>query len=257
MVVAGLFAFSCRSAKNSTKGPPAELVVAAAADLRYAMEELSGMFQAEHSGAVVRVNYGSSGILATQIENGAPFDIFFSADLTYPRRIVAKDMAVPNSEFLYAVGRIVVWVPSDSLIDVGELGMDALREQSIRHIAIANPAHAPYGKAAVSAMRSLGVYEAVEQKLAYGENVSQTLQYIQTGTAEIGIVALSLAMAPSVRETGRYWEIPIETYPTMEQGGVILKSTRSPELANEFRSFLLSEPAREVLRRYGFYLPAN
>jgi len=135
--------------------------------------------------------------------------------------------------------------------------MESLRAPSVRYVAIANPDHAPYGKAAVSAMQSLGVYESVKEKLTYGENVAETLQYIQTGTADIGIVALSLALAPPTVKTGRYWEIPISSYPKMEQGGVILKSTQHLGLAQDFRSFMLSAQAREVLKRYGFYLPSH
>ena len=241
----------------SSNTADSDFVIAAAADLRYAIDDLVLEFREQHPEAKIVVSYGSSGQFATQIEHGAPFDVFCSADLAYPRGLIAKGLALPDSEFLYAVGRIVIWVPSYSSIPVGRLGMESLRAPSVRYVAIANPDHAPYGKAAVSAMQSLGVYESVKEKLTYGENVAETLQYIQTGTADIGIVALSLALTPPIVKTGRYWEIPISSYPKMEQGGVILKSTQHLGLAQDFRSFMLSAQAREVLKRYGFYLPSH
>lgn len=218
------------------------------------MDELTQTFQQRHPEITVRVSYGSSGQFFEQIRHGAPIDIYCSADVEYPRRLGTAGLTVPGSEFLYAIGRIVIWVRSDSKIDL-QRGIDALRENSIRHIAIANPGHAPYGKSAVAAMKAFGIHESVESKLVFGENVQQALQFVQTGSAEIGIVALSLALAPSLRDSGRYWEIPADRYPRMEQGGVIIKSSQEPVTANEFRSFVLGADGRAVLKRYGFFLP--
>ena len=234
-----------------------EFTVAAASDLRFAMDELAPQFQKQHPEIALKLSYGSSGRFFYQIENGSPYDVFCSADLAYPWDLAAKGLTVPGSEFVYGVGRIVVWVPSDSPIPVEQRGLASLLDPSIHYIAVANPAHAPYGKAAVAALRSAGMYEGIKDKLAFGENVSATLQYVQTGSAEIGIVALSLALAPPIRETGRYWEIPVESYPRVEQGGVIIKSTKQPAVAQQFRSFMLTEESRAVLRRYGFSLPAG
>jgi molybdate transport system substrate-binding protein len=151
---------------------------------------------------------------------------------------------------VYAVGRIVVWVPKSSPLDPAT----ALRAASVRHVAIANPQHAPYGRAAEAALRSLGVYNGVAGKLVLGENVAQTLQFVQSGAADVGIVALSLALAPPLRGQGRYWEVPVAAYPQIDQGGVILKDSPA---AREFRSFLLDELGRRILKKYGFFLPAN
>jgi len=225
-----------------------DFLIAAAADLRFAMDEMAAQFQAAHPEATVKTSYGSSGQFTSQIENGAPYDVFCSADASYPRKLAEEGLALPGSEFIYAIGRIVVWVPASSPIQL--TGPEALRDPSIRHIAIANPEHAPYGKAAEAALRSLGLYAEVKDRLVYGENVTQALQYVETGAAEIGIVPHSLVKG------GRSWEVPPDSYPKMEQGGIILKSSRNAALAQQFRMFLLSEQGRSILLRYGFYLPA-
>jgi molybdate transport system substrate-binding protein len=224
-----------------------DFLIAAAADLRFAMDEIAAQFQKAHPEVAVKTSYGSSGQFTQQIENGAPFDVFCSADAGYPRKLVAEDLALPGSEFVYALGSIVVWVPASSPIQL--TGAQTLRDPSVRHIAIANPEFAPYGRAAEAALRSLGFYDEVKDKLVYGENVSQALQYVETGAADIGIVSQSLAKG------GRSWVVPPGDYPKMEQSGIILKSSKHAALAQEFRAFLLGEQARSILKRYGFYLP--
>jgi len=161
-------------------------------------------------------------------------------------------MILPGSEFSYADGRIVLWTGNATGVDVERLRMDALRQPSVRHIAIANPAHAPYGRAAEAALHSLGIYDAVKDKLVMGENISQTFQMAQSGAAEVGIVALSLAIAPSAAGQGHYWEVPRDAYPRIRQGGAILKWTKNPEAAQAFRAFLLGPEGRAILKRYGF-----
>jgi molybdate transport system substrate-binding protein len=187
-----------------------------------------------------------------QLTNHAPFDLFLSADVQYPRKLSEQGLILPGSEFTYADGRIVLWASTASGVDVERLGMDALRQPAVRHIAIANPAHAPYGRAAEAALRSLGVYDAVKDKLVMGENISQTFQMAESGAAEVGIVALSLAMAPAASGQGRYWEVPRDAYPRIQQGGAILKWTRNPAAAQAFRAFLLAPEGRAILKRYGF-----
>ncbi len=221
------------------------------------MDEIAQRFQRQHPEVTVKVTYGSSGHFYEQALNGAPFDVLCSADLAYPRQLAERGFGMSGSQFQYAVGRIVIWVPAESPIDVAKNGMRSLLDPSIRHIAIANPGHAPYGKAAVAAMRSLGVYDAVQSKLAYGENIAQTLQYVQMRSAEIGIVALSLALAPNVRAAGRYWEIPQDAYPRLTQGGIILKTTRHPAAAGAFRSFLLGADGQSILKSFGFSPPGT
>jgi molybdate transport system substrate-binding protein len=144
----------------------------------------------------------------------------------------------------------VVWVPAGSPLDPAT----ALRDPSLKHLAIANPQHAPYGRAAQAALRSLGLYASVQPKLVLGENIAQTLQFVESGAADAGIVAMSLALAPPVRARGRYWEIPPDAYPRMEQGGIILKDSGA---ARDFRGFLLSADGRRILRQYGFLVPGE
>jgi molybdate transport system substrate-binding protein len=244
-------ALTCRRA-----APAAGLSIAAAADLRFALDELTAAFRRAHPEIAVSVSYGSSGTFFAQLVNGAPFDLFLSADVSYPRQLAARGLTIPGSEFTYAVGRIVVWVPASSPIDVARLGMRALDAPGVTHVSIANPEHAPYGRAAEAAMRSAGVYEAVRPKLVFGENVSQALQFVQSGSAEIGIVALSLAVSPAVAGSGTFWEVPLESYPRIEQGGTILRWSANPEAARLFRSLILADTGRAVLKRYGFFVDA-
>ncbi len=233
----------------------AEIAVAAAADLKFALDELAGQFRTNHPADRIRITYGSSGNFYAQLRNQAPFDLYFSADVEYPRQLARAGFGLDTNVFQYAVGRLVVWAPSSSPINVPQLGAEALQAPSVRKIALANPKHAPYGVAAVAALKSLHLYEAVEPKLVYGDNVAQAAQFIETGAADIGIISLSLAVAPTGRPAGRYWEIPLDAYPKMEQGGLILKWTREPAVARAFRDFVLSPPGRSVLQRYGFSLP--
>jgi molybdate transport system substrate-binding protein len=228
------------------------LRIAAAADLRFALDEVVKTYSQRQPGARIEPVYGSSGMFYAQLLNHAPFDLYLSADVQYPHKLAEQGLILPGSEFTYAVGRIVVWTGKASGIDVERLGIAALREPAVHHIAIANPAHAPYGRAAEAALRSLGVYDAVKDKLVMGENISQAFQMAQSGAAEAGVVALSLAMAPGAAGQGRYWEVPSSAYPRLEQGGAILRWTQNPEAARAFRAFLLAPEGRAILKRYGF-----
>ena len=232
------------------------LDVAAAADLKFAMDEIVTAFGKARPGLTVSVSYGSSGNFLSQIVNGAPFDLFFSADIEYPRRLGEAGLATTGSEFRYAVGRIVVWVPAASSIPI-ERGLQALASPEVRRIAIANPKHAPYGRAAEAALRAAGVYEAVKDKLVFGENVAQTAQFVQSGATDAVIIALSLAIAPTLAKQGRYFEVPLDSYPRMEQGGIILNRARDVEAARAFRDFVLGPEGRAVLEGYGFFLPGE
>ena len=236
-------------------GAAAELSLAAAADLKFALDELASEFQTNRPSVNVRVTYGSSGNFYAQLQNRAPYDLFLSADIAYPRKLAEAGFAEGTNVFLYAVGRIVVWVPKQSSVDVKALGMRALLAPAVKRIAVANPQHAPYGRAAVAAMKSLGIFNEVEPKLVYGENIAQAAKFVQSGAADIGIIALSLAAAPPMREAGRYWEVPPDSYPKIEQGGMIVKGTKQVELARAFREMILGKRGGEVLKRYGFSLP--
>jgi molybdate transport system substrate-binding protein len=233
------------------------LTIAAASDLKFALDEWVREFRAKNPGTEVRVTYGSSGNFSAQLANGAPFDLFLSADVSYPRTLAEQGLVHESGVFLYAVGRLVVWVPKDSPLAVEQLGMKALLEPGAKRIAIANPQHAPYGRAAVAAMKSQGVYDAVQDRLVLGENIAQTAQFVQSGAADVGIIALALALAPAMKEQGRAWEVPLDAYPRMEQGGAILARARNVELAKRFRDGLLGADGRALLERHGFFLPGR
>jgi molybdate transport system substrate-binding protein len=228
------------------------LRIAAAADLRYALGDVVKDFRQRHAEIRIEPTYGSSGMFYAQLASRAPFDLYLSADVQYPRKLSEQGLTLPGSDFTYADGRIVLWTGNASGVDVARLGMDALRQPAVRHIAIANPAHAPYGRAAEAALRSLGIYDAVQGKLVMGENISQAFQMAQSGAAEVGIVALSLAIAPGAVGQGHYWEVPRDAYPRIQQGGATMKWTKNPEAARAFRAFLLAPEGRAILKRYGF-----
>jgi molybdate transport system substrate-binding protein len=252
VILAGFQAF----AAGEDPTPPAVLTIAAAADLRFALDDLVKDFEGQYPAAKINVTYGSSGNFFAQFQNGAPFDLFFSADIEYPRKLAERGLAA-DDVFLYAIGCIVVWVPKDSPVAVDKLGIKALLEPSIRKIAVANPEHAPYGRAAVAALKALNVYDQVASRLVYGENIAQTAQFVQSGAADVGILALSLAVAPQMRDAGRFWQVPLDAYPRMEQGGIILKSSKNLATARAFRDFVLGDHGSEVLKQYGFYLPGK
>lgn len=230
-----------------------ELTVAAAADLTFALKEISTNYE-KQTGTHVKIIFGSSGTLTTQIENGAPFDMLFSADITYPKKLEADGLSEPGSIYQYAVGRIVLWTPKDSKVDVSK-GMTCLPSREAQHIAIANPEHAPYGRAAVSAMTKAGVYDQVKGKFVLGENVAQAMQFVDSGNAEVGVVALSLALAPTVVDRGQYWEVPLDSYPRIEQGAVIVKASRNKKAAKSFLMYVRGAEGSAILKRYGFFLP--
>ena len=229
-----------------------EITVAAASDLNFVFKEIVADFE-KKTGNVVKLSLGSSGNFYAQLSNGAPFDLFFSADIGYPKKLEETGLAETGTLYMYAVGRIVIWVPKGSPIDVRWLGMKVLQHPSVKKIAIANPKHAPYGRAAVAAMEYFKVYDAVKDKLVLGENISQTAQFVQTGGADIGIIALSLAVAPAMKERGTYWEVPLEAYPRLEQGAVVLKTAKDMKAARSFWEYIKGPEGTAVFRRYGFY----
>jgi molybdate transport system substrate-binding protein len=230
------------------------LRVSAAADLQFAMPELVTEFERKNI-AALQVSYGSSGNFFTQIQNGAPFDLFFSADSEYVKKLDATGLSEPGTSGVYAIGRLVVWTRADALVDVRRDGWQALLDPRVQKIAIANPAHAPYGKAAEAALRSAGIYDQVKSKLVFGENISQTAQFVQSGNAQLGLVALSLAVSPAM-QGGHHWEVPVDAYPPIEQSAVVLRSSRNLAAARAFLDFVRSGPGREILRKYGFSFAA-
>jgi molybdate transport system substrate-binding protein len=233
------------------------IAVAAAADLKFALDDVIAEFRRGNPNVRVRVTYGSSGNFHAQLVQRAPFDLYLSADIDYPKQLIAAGAADAGELFEYSIGRIVIWVPADSPIDVQALKHEAVLHPSVRRFAIANPAHAPYGRAAEAALKDLGVYEAVKDKLVLGENIAQAAQFMETGAADAGVIALSLALAPQMKDKGRYWEIPVRHFPRMLQGGVIPGHARNPQGAAELRDFLTGGRGRDILRRYGFYMPGG
>jgi len=230
-----------------------ELTIAAASDLNFAFKDLVAEFE-KSSGHRVKLTLGSSGNFYAQIQNGAPFDLYFSADIGYPKKLEEAGLTLPGSLYRYAVGRIVLWTGNKSTFDVSR-GIDLLRQPNIKKIAIANPKHAPYGRAAVSAMEHYNVYNLVKDRLILGENISQAAQFVESGACDVGIIALSLALAPTMKTAGSYWEIPAGAHPSIEQGAVILKSSKHQEAAKQFLDYMKSEAGQEVMTRYGFTLP--
>jgi molybdate transport system substrate-binding protein len=227
-----------------------EITVAAAADLQFAMEDVAARFQKE-TGKTAKLIYGSSGNFFQQIQNGAPFDMFFSANLDYPKKLEATGLTEPGSYYQYAKGKIVIWVRNESKLDLSS-GMKVLLDPSVKKIAVANPQHAPYGQAAVAAMQNEKIYEQVKDKFVLGENISQTASFVVSGSADAGIVALSLALSPNMKDKGRYAEIPADEYPPIEQACVILGSSKNKETARQFLSFVKTIAIGDVLKSYGF-----
>jgi molybdate transport system substrate-binding protein len=227
-----------------------DLAIAAASDLQAAFPAVVAQFE-KSTGHHVEVTYGSSGNFVAQIQNGAPFDLFFSADIDYAKRLESTGLAEPGSVYEYAVGKIVLWTRKDGGIDVSR-GLAVLRDDRVRKIALANPQHAPYGRAAVAALKHDGLYDAAQSKIVLGENISQTAQFVQSGNADVGIIALSLAMAPKAKEMGIYADIPAGSYPPLAQAAVIVKASKSKTLARDFLAFMKRPETIALMQSFGF-----
>ncbi|GIK56986.1 MAG: molybdate ABC transporter substrate-binding protein [Chloroflexi bacterium] len=244
------FLVACGSSPAVTPIPAEPLLVAAASDLQFAFIEMGAAFEAE-TGQKVVFTFGSTGNLTTQIENGAPFDILAAANISFVDRLTEKGLTIPETQQLYGQGRIVLVVNRNSGLQATSL--EDLLDPAITRIAIANPEHAPYGQAAREALQSVGIWADIEEKLVLGENVSQTLQYVQTGDAPVGIVALSIADVPEVTGT----LLPAELHEPINQALAIIKSTPREETARAFVAFVNSPAGREIMKRYGFLLPGE
>lgn len=219
--------------------------VAVAANFREPLEKLSEVFRAK-SGHIALISSGSSGKLSAQITNGAPFDIFLGADAVDPERLVRSGAAVDSSQFVYALGRLVLWTakPRPGTFEV-------LSSGQFRHLAIAQPELAPYGKAAKAFLESKGLWKKLQDKLVFGESVAQTFQFVETGNAELGFVALSQVQGRG----GSYWLVPVQSYPPLNQEAVLLRKGKDSAAAREFLSFLKTEEARDLIRKLGYGVP--
>ena len=250
-------AVGCGSGSVPAKTPTREVRIAAAADLQFALEELIGEFKQRHAGIEIKVTYGASGTFFAQISNRAPFDLFLSADVEYPNKLVEQNLGVKETAFTYAIGHMVIWVPNHSPLDVGKQGMKALLDPAVKKIAMANPKHAPYGRAADMALKKLELYDKVESKLVFGDNVAQATQFVDSGAADIGIIPLSLAKAPVMRDKGRFVEVPLDAYTPLQQGGVVLPWAQDRAAAESFRDFMMGAEGKTLLRRFGFGIPGD
>jgi molybdate transport system substrate-binding protein len=227
--------------------------VAAASDLKFAFDELKPLFERVHADHKLELIMGSSGKFMQQIENGAPFDIFFSADVEFPRRLVASGKGI-EPVTTYAFGRIVLW---SAKVDASRLTLEDLGRPDFRKIAIAAPDHAPYGARAKEALQASGMWPAVEPKLVYGENISHTAQLVDKQAAEVGIIALSLALNESLRKAGPYALIPQTLHSPLEQAYVVTAHGKNNAAAHAFAAFMRTPQARAVMARYGFLLPGE
>lgn len=252
LCIMALLMTSCQvlpqSVMFATNPSAEEITVAAAADLQFAFADIAKLYQ-DKTGRKVSLVFGSTGQLVQQIENGAPFDLVAAANMSYVNQLVDKKLAIRDSAALYARGRIVLAVNKKS--GVAAVKLEDLLSDTIKHISIANPEHAPYGLAAKQALQSLGLWEQVQPKLVYGENVRQALQFLQTGDVEVGIISLSVANVPEIT-----WTLIDESLHTpLDQALAISTVSKNPELAEDFIAFINGEYGRPIMRQYGFLLP--
>ncbi len=229
---------------------PEELTVAAAADLAFAFKEISRPFQ-DSTGCRITFSFGSTGTLALQIANGAPFDIFAAASARFIEDLRAKGLILENSQRLYAQGRIVVAVSKKT--GVLSSSINDLRNPAFQKIAIANPDHAPYGLAAKQALQAANLWDALRPRIVYGENIRQALQFIQTGNADAGIVALSVASVPEITCA----LIPDSLHAPLNQALAVIRTTRHERLARQFIEYLNGPHGRPIMKKYGFLLPGE
>lgn len=249
LLILGLFLVPNSKAQSGN-----DLTVAAAADLSSALKDIGDGFE-KNTSTHLKLSFGASGALTQQIENGAPFDVFFSADMDYPRQLVRDGQADGSTLYQYAIGKLVLWVPADSPLDVAHKGMDVLLDPSVKKISIANPQHAPYGRAAVEALKHAGLYDRLADKIVIGENVSQAAQFAESGNAQAGFVALAHAIAPAMQGKGKYWEVPADYYAPLAQGVVVISRSPHKKETAQFLEYIKAKPAREIFQKYGFTLP--
>ncbi|MES2758841.1 MAG: molybdate ABC transporter substrate-binding protein [Pseudomonadota bacterium] len=229
------------------------LLVAAAADLSYCIDELGAAFTKQAPHAQVKVSTGASGNFYGQIRHGAPFDVFLSADMDYPAQLGRDGAAVAATLTPYAIGRIVLWT-LDARFDVQQ-GMRVFDDARLTRVAIANPAVAPYGRAAKAALETAGKWPALQPKLVIGENVAQAVQFVQTGNAQIGIVSLASVVSPRLKGQGSYHLLPEAGQAPILQGAIVTAHGKDKPLAAQFVQFLSTPAARDILQRHGFGLP--
>lgn len=238
-------------AVSTTSAWAQDVNIAAAADLKFALEDIKTAYTAAHPDDKVNITFGSSGKLSTQIEQGAPFDLFFSADIKYPKQLAAAKQAASEVK-PYAVGRIVLW---SNTHDASKLTLESLKEDKFKHIAIADPSHAPYGKRAEEALVSSKLWDTLKPKLVFGENIAQTAQFVESGNADIGIIALSLALNPELSKQGGHYLIDDALHEPLEQAFIVTAHGKDNAAAQQFADYMQQPEARKVMVKYGFVLP--
>ena len=224
------------------------LRIAAAADLQPVLPRLLAEFEGQ-TGIHAEASYQSSATLATQILNGAPFDLFLAADISFPQRVIAAGLSEETAPIAYARGTLVLWARNNGRFH--SLSMDSLKDPALKSLAIANPEHAPYGRAAQAALQHLGLYDALRPKLVIGENIAQTAQYVESGNAELGLISLTSAVTAHLSASGHYVSVPEDAYPPILQGAVILKHSGGTPSAHRFIDFLASAPVQQQLEAGG------
>ena len=232
----------------------ATVTIAAAADLTYCIQELDQKYRHNHPDAELKVSTGSSGNFYTQIQPGAPFDVFLSADTSFPKKLVGQGLADNSTLTVYAVGRLALWTTKPQTISLDK-GIEVVRDPAVKRIAIANPEFAPYGRAAKAALETAGLWNKIQNRIVMGENISQTAQFVQSGNADVGFVALSLLYTPALRNVGHYVQVDPKLYPPLQQALVLTKTGAGNPAAKDYLQFLNSSDARAIFDRYGFELP--
>lgn len=250
IVCAAALLAGCRSETSGGSRQQKTLIVSAASDLTPAFQEIGRLFEQE-TGTKVTFNFGSTGHLAQQIEQGAPVDLFAAANVSFVEGLEKKNLVIPDTRALYAQGRLTLWTREDSPVKPERV--EDLARPEFGKVAIANPEHAPYGAAAREALQTAGVWEAVSQKLVFGENISQTLQYAESGNVDAAVVALSL----STQSKGRWVLIPAELHKPLNQALAVIRGSKNEQEARRFAAFVNSEQGRAVMRKYGFVLPGE
>lgn len=248
-IIVLLFTFLFPGCQNSNPALK-EILVAAAADLTPAFQEIGREYE-KVTGTKVNFNFGSTGTLAKQIDGGLPADLFAAANIEFINGLERKGLIIPNTKALYARGRITLWTPANSKLQINKL--EDLTRPEVEKIGIANPEHAPYGTAAREAMQSLGIWDRVKEKMVFAENVRMALQYTETGNTDVSIVALSL----SVQSKGRWTLIPEELHKPLDQALAVIRDTRNEQEARSFAAFINGSTGRPIMRKYGFNLPGE
>jgi molybdate transport system substrate-binding protein len=252
-----LLALGCsqQAAKEPVMERP-KLAIAAASDLQFVLPTLAQFFRQDVPNVEVTLNYGSSGSLLAQIEQGAPFDLYLSADRAYPQKLLEGGHGAAGAEVVtYAIGRLVLWVPISCKVAADVLPRDVIQDSALERIAIANPKHAPYGRAGINALTAWGLKDAIESKLIYAENVAQATQFALTDAADAAFVGKSQALSTQLQAAGRYYEIPLTESGPLEQGLLVLKQAKDPELAKRFAQFLRSEQTKPQWVKHGYDVP--